>query len=231
MLKLLKTLKRVALRVAAMAAPLAIAGVAGAAAASDLQVSAYTWAPNPVANGARATFTLRATNNGPDPVNDAIVTIAVPSHFSVAAGTFPAYCSLSGAVGGQTLTCAMPPMAGGDASVVFSADATSAGSRTTTASISSLTNVDGNTGNDSLTVSPAVREGADLSVVKDDGEPDNSIPAGGILTYTLQARNAGPDATAAIRVTDNLPAANNFEFISAAGSDWTCSRSGLTGRL
>lgn len=228
MLKLLKTLKRVALRVAAMAAPLAIAGVAGAAAASDLQVSAYTWAPNPVANGARATFTLRATNNGPDPVNDAVVTIAVPSHFSVAAGTFPAYCSLSGAVGGQTLTCAMPPMAGGDASVVFSADATSAGSRTTTASISSLTNVDGNTGNDSLTVSPAVREGADLSVVKDDGEPDNSIPAGGILTYTLQARNAGPDATAAIRVTDNLPAANNFEFISAAGSDWTCNRSGLT---
>ncbi len=228
MLKLLKTLKRVALRAVRMAAPLAIVGVAGAAAASDLQVSAYTWSPNPVANGARATFTVRTTNNGPDPVEDAVVTIAVPSHFSVAAGTFPAYCSLSGAVGAQTLTCAMPAMAGGDASIVFSADAISAGSQTTTAGISSPTNVDANPANNSLPVSPAVREGADLSVVKDDGEPDDSIPAGGILTYTLNARNAGPDATAAIRVTDNLPALSNFEFISAAGGDWTCSRSGVT---
>ncbi|MFK0300064.1 SdrD B-like domain-containing protein [Brevundimonas sp. NPDC090276] len=228
MLNLLKSFKRLALRAVRMAAPLAIVGVAGAAAASDLQVSSYTWSPNPVANGARATFTVRATNNGPDPVNDAVVTIAVPSHFSVAAGTFPADCSLSGAVGAQTLTCAMPPMAGGDASIVFSADAISAGSRTTTASISSPTNVDANPANNSLPVSPAVREGADMSVVKDDGEPDDSIPAGGILTYTLQAKNAGPDATAAIRVTDNLPAASNFEFISAAGSDWTCNRSGVT---
>lgn len=228
MLKLLKTLKRVALRAAAMAAPLAIVGMAGAAAASDLQVSAYTWSPNPVANGARATFTVRTTNNGPDPVEDAVVTIAVPSHFSVATGTFPAYCSLSGAVGAQTLTCAMPAMGGGDASIVFSADAISAGSQTTTAGISSPTNVDANPANNSLPVSPAVREGADLSVVKDDGEPDDSIPAGGILTYTLNARNAGPDATAAIRVTDNLPALSNFEFISAAGGDWTCSRSGVT---
>ncbi|HUH10034.1 MAG TPA: hypothetical protein VLZ73_05745 [Brevundimonas sp.] len=227
MLKLLKSFKRLALRAVRMAAPLAIVGMAGAAAASDLQVSAYTWTPNPVANGARAVFTIRATNNGPGAVNDAVVTVAVPSHFAVAPG-YPAFCTLAGAAGAQTLTCAMPPMTGGDVPIIFSADAIGVGARTTTASISSPTNVDGNIGNESLTVSPAVREGADMSVTKDDGEADNSIPAGGILTYTLQAKNAGPDATAAIRVTDNLPAASNFEFISAAGSDWSCSRSGLT---
>jgi len=107
-LKLLNSFKRVALRIAQIMAPLAIVGAAGVAAAADLQVSDYTWSPDPVANGAQTSFTIRVTNNGPGSVNDAVVTVAVPSHFSVQPGAFPAYCTLSGAAGSQALTCALP---------------------------------------------------------------------------------------------------------------------------
>lgn len=223
MLKLLKSFRRIALRAVRLAAPLVIAGAASAAVAADLQVSDYTWAPDPVANGAAATFSIRVTNNGPEVVGDAVVTIAVPSHFNVRSASLPSYCALAGAAGAQTLNCALPPLTGGDFSFKYEADATATGSRNATATISSPTNIDSNPGNDSLTVAPAVQSGADLSVTKDDGEPDHSIPGGGILTYSLHVSNAGPDATGAIRLTDNLPAASDFEFASASGSDWTCS--------
>lgn len=113
MLKLLGLIKRVALRAMRVAAPLAVAGVAGAAAAADLQVSDYRWDPDPVANGGQAKFTIAVANNGPGVVNDAVVTIAVPSNFSVQAGEFPSYCTLSGVVGSQSLTCALPSLTGG----------------------------------------------------------------------------------------------------------------------
>ncbi|WEK58559.1 MAG: hypothetical protein P0Y52_03210 [Candidatus Brevundimonas phytovorans] len=228
MLKLLKSLQRLALRVVRLSAPLVVAGAAGVAAAADLQISSYSWDPDPVANGAQADFTIRVSNNDLDLINDAVVTVAVPANFTVLAASLPAYCLLSGAPGGQTLQCDLPALPGGDFNIRYSAAATATGSRSSTATISSPTNVDLNPGNDSLTVAPAVQSGADLTVTKTDNEPDHSIPGGGILTYTLTASNAGPDATASIRLTDNLPAAGDFEFISAAGSDWTCTHIAAT---
>ena len=61
-LQLLNSFKRVALRMARILAPLALTGAAGVAAAADLQVSDYTWSPDPVANGAQTSFTIRVTN-------------------------------------------------------------------------------------------------------------------------------------------------------------------------
>lgn len=228
MLKLLKSLQRLSLRLVRLSAPLVVVGVAGAAAAADIQVSSYSWLPDPVANGARADFTIRVSNNDLETITDAVVTVAVPANFTVLAASLPSYCTLSGAPGGQTLTCDLPALPGGDFSIGYSATATATGSRTSTATISSATNVDLNPGNESLTVAPAVQSGADLTVTKTDNESDHSIPGGGVLTYTLTASNAGPDATAAIRLTDNLPAAGDFEFISAAGDDWTCTHVAAT---
>lgn len=228
MLKLLGLIKRVALRAMRVAAPLAVAGVAGAAAAADLQVSDYRWDPDPVANGGQAKFTIAVVNNGPGVVNDAVVTIAVPSNFSVQAGEFPSYCTLSGVVGSQSLTCALPSLTGGTFEFDFNADAKEIGSRTASATISSPTNVDNNPANDALPVSPAVEAGADLVVSKQDNRPTGSIPAGGTLNYTLKVVNNGPDATGAIRLVDNLPAASNFAFVRSAGADWDCSLLGTT---
>lgn len=196
-------------------------------AAADLQISTYTWLPDPVANGARTDFSLRITNNGPDPVPDAVVTINVSSRFEVGAepDAYPNYCVLSGAVGAQVLTCSLPPLGTGDHEFTYFATARAPGSANTVAAIDSATVADNNPGNDSLTVTPAVQNGADLSITKDDGEPDNSIPAGGILSYTLNVSNDGPNATSAVRITDNLPAASDFAYASASGTNWDCSHS------
>lgn len=228
MLKLLGLFKRVALRAMRVAAPLAMVGVAGVAVAGDLQVSDYSWDPNPVANGGQAKFTITGANNGPGVVTDAVVTIAVPLNFSVQPGAYPNYCTLSDDVGSQTLTCNLPSLAVGNFEFGYTANAIKVGSETTSVTISSATNTGNDPANDTLSVSPAVVAGADLVVTKDDGRPTSSIPAGGTLNYTLKVVNNGPDATGAIRLVDNLPAANNFEFISASGLDWDCKRPTIT---
>ncbi|HET6523571.1 SdrD B-like domain-containing protein [Sphingopyxis sp.] len=208
---------------------LAIAMLVSAPAwAADLQVSDYTWAPDPVPNGAATEFTVRLTNNGPGSVSDTVVSLAVSNRFRVDAGDFPSYCSLSGATGSQTLTCNLGAFAVGDRSFSYSATAIAVGSANTSATISSATAGDTNAANDVLVVTPAVQNGADLSLVKDDGLPGNSIVAGGTISYQLTASNAGPDATAAVRVVDNLPPASDFQFQSAGGTNWNCSRAGTT---
>lgn len=205
-----------------------VALVAAPAWAADLQVSDYTWTPDPVPNGAVTEFTVRLTNNGPGSVSDSVVAIAVSNRFRVDPGNFPAFCSLTGAVGSQTLTCNLSAFAVGDRSFTYSATAIAVGSANTSATISSATAGDTNAANDVLVVTPAVQNGADLSVIKDDGLASNSIVAGGIISYQLVASNAGPDATAAVRVVDNLPPASDFQFQSAGGANWNCSRSGTT---
>jgi uncharacterized repeat protein (TIGR01451 family) len=194
---------------------------------ADLQVSTYTWAPDPVPNGAATDFTIRVTNNGPGSVADAIVTIAVSSRFRVDPGNVPSYCTTSGATGSQTLTCALPNLVQGDFTFNYRATAIAVGSANTTATISSATAGDNNAANNSLTVTPAVQAGADLRVTKTDNRPDGAIVAGGLISYTLTVINDGPDATNAVRVTDNLPPASDFTFEAASGTNWSCSRSGV----
>lgn len=196
--------------------------------AADLQVSGYSWLPDPVPNGAETQFTVRVTNNGPGTVSDAVVTIAVSSRFRVDAGDVPSFCSLSGAIGSQALTCNLASFAVGDRSFSYNATAIATGSANTTATISSATAGDTNAANDALTVTPAVQAGADLSVVKDDGLPTNTLAAGGVISYQILVTNAGPDTTSAIRLTDNLPPASDFQYQSAGGTNWSCSNGGTT---
>ena len=84
---------------------------------------------------------------------------------------------------------------------------------------------DGNTANASGTYSQgpasanAFIAAADLQVTK---TPDGgSVTAGVPFDWTIAVRNNGPDTSVApITVTDTLPA--GLEFISAAGSGWSC---------
>ncbi len=64
---------------------------------------------------------------------------------------------------------------------------------------------------------------ADISVVKT-GSP-NPVQAGGSLTYTLTAANAGPNAAAATVITDKLPV--GVTFVPASSSP-ACTLSGTT---
>ena len=59
----------------------------------------------------------------------------------------------------------------------------------------------------------AWRTASDLAITKTDGV--TSVAAGGSLTYTITASNAGPDNATGAIVTDTLPA-------SLTGATWTC---------
>ncbi|KWV90939.1 DUF11 domain-containing protein [Erythrobacter sp. YT30] len=198
-----------------------------AASAADLQVTNYSVDPDPVAESAEADFTITAANNSAQAVNNAVVTINVPSNFEVAPADIPGFCTLSGAVGSQTLTCNLPNLVrNSPQTFTYTATALTSGANNTTATISAAGNTDSNPGNNSITITPTVRNGADLTVTKAGSAP--SVIAGGQLTYTLSTVNNGPSTTAAVRVVDNLPAASEFEFQSAGGTNWSCSRSGTT---
>jgi uncharacterized repeat protein (TIGR01451 family) len=66
---------------------------------------------------------------------------------------------------------------------------------------------------------------ADLSISKDDGV--TSVTAGGSVTYTIAATNAGPDAVTGATVEDTLPGGLTDITWSCAGIDGgTCSAAG-----
>ena len=202
--------------------------IAAPAVAADLQISQFSFTPDPVPNGGTATFAVRATNNGPETIGDAVVTISISSRFRVDAGNFPAYCTVAGAAGAQTLTCALPSLAPGDLNLTYMASAIAVGSADTTATISSASAADPNPANNSLTIAPGVVQGADLSVTKTDNIASHTIAAGGTIRYLLTVNNAGPNPTAAVTLTDALPPATDFTFVSATGTSWTCTAAGLT---
>ena len=78
--------------------------------------------------------------------------------------------------------------------------------------------------NNSSTVSTTVNPvpatpHADLAIVK--GDAPDPVVAGSNLTYTLTVNNGGPDAAAAVQVSDTLPA--GVSFVSASSSAGSCS--------
>ncbi len=193
--------------------------------AGDLQLTDYSYAPDPVANGSPAVFTIRVTNNGPGTINNAVVTVNLSDRFA-APTTIPGYCSVAGAVMTCNLTAPLLVGAGNSQTFTYTAPAAQVGSSNTTATISAAGNTGNITGNDSLTITPTVRQGADLSLAKTASA--TSVPAGAPLNYTLTASNAGPDVSNAVRIVDNLPAASDYQYISASGTGWTCALSGTT---
>ena len=60
---------------------------------------------------------------------------------------------------------------------------------------------------------------SDLSIAKSDNA--DPVAVGAELVYTVQVSNGGPDAAAAVTITDNLP--NELDFVSASASQGTCS--------
>ena len=200
-----------------------------AAYATDLQVSQYDFTPDPTPNGGKASFNIRLTNTGPASINDATVTVTLPQNFQIitaggGADTIPAGCSVSGAAGSQTLTCTPVLVPVGNEFLTYTAHAMAVGSFNTTATISSPTAADTNPANDSLTITPDVIAGSDLSTTLTDNLPGHTIASGGTLTYTAVVSNAGPDTTNAVQLVDQLPPASDFTFVSASGTNWSCSQ-------
>ena len=79
----------------------------------------------------------------------------------------------------------------------------------------------------SLAAAPTVRAGflvADLSITKTDGV--TTAVAGGSITYTITASNAGPDSVVGATVADTFPAALTATWTCVGAGGGTCTAAG-----
>jgi uncharacterized repeat protein (TIGR01451 family) len=102
--------------------------------------------PNPVTAGANVTYTVTATNNGPDPSTNVVVTNVLPASLTLVSAT-PTQGTCSGTT---TITCSIGSLAlYGAASITIVATTTAAGTFTDTASVTQ-TETDPDTTNNSV---------------------------------------------------------------------------------
>ena len=182
--------------------------------------------------GQQLTWTFVAHNKGPSiaagPLTLADTLPAGESYLSAAA---PWTCTPGAppatSADRQDVTCTLPDSLAVDADAVplkmlvqIAADAP-VGDQVNTATVSSPTPGDPGTGTGTVTV----RRAAELSITKTHsgrgvvGEP---------LDFRLAVHNAGPSVADQVVVTDPLPA--GLTYVSATGTDWTCSAPGNTVR-
>jgi uncharacterized repeat protein (TIGR01451 family) len=191
---------------------------------ADLAVT-LTDSPDPVSPGGNITYTITATNNGPDPATNASFSDTVGAGMTFVSLAQPGgwSCTTPAVGAGGLVSCSNASFAVGSASftLVTAVDAGLSGGSLifNTASITSSA-TDPNAGNNSATTTTTVGVlSADLSVTKTDS-PD-PVTAGSNITYTIVATNAGPESAASVSLGDTLPAATTFVSLSAPAG-WSC---------
>jgi uncharacterized repeat protein (TIGR01451 family) len=160
--------------------------------------------------GETVTYTITATNNGPDPVTaaafgDLFVTPLSGCSWSCV-GQLGGACT-TGAGSGNNANQNVDLPVGGQ--VVVTATCTIASSATlsffNTATITQPAGVDDPNGvNNSSTDVNGLTPVADVSILKTDGVP-SEVP-GTPVTYTITATNAGPSDAPTVTITDTFPA-------------------------
>ena len=190
-----------------------VARIDNAAAAADLAVI-QTDAPDPVAAGSNLTYTVTVTNGGPSAATGVRLTdVVIGSATFVSASPTQGTCTALALSGEQDVTCALGSLAvAGTATVSIVVTPPTAGTITSTARVGSNVS-DPNGANNTASASTTAISTADLSITKTDGQA-SALP-GQLITYTIVASNAGPNAVTGATVADTTPGT-----ISAVA--WTC---------
>jgi uncharacterized repeat protein (TIGR01451 family) len=166
-------------------------------------------------------YTITATNGGPNPAINASLSDTIPAGTTFASVVAPGgwSCATPPANGTGTVTCTNSSMAVGSAIFTLNVNGP-AGTATVsnTASVSSAS-TDNTPGNNSSTAVTNVTTTADLSITKTPapGPYGTSSP----LTYTIAVNNAGPGAASGVVVTDIIPVGTTL--VSAVPSQGSCS--------
>ncbi|MDX1997872.1 MAG: IPTL-CTERM sorting domain-containing protein, partial [Thermoanaerobaculia bacterium] len=164
--------------------------------------------------GGSVTYTITASNAGPDPVTGGTVADTFPASLTCSWSCVGAGGGTCTAAGAGNINDAVNLPTGGSvtytASCTISASAT--GTLSNTATVSSAV-PDPTPGNNSATDSDTLTPQADVAITKTDGV--TSINPGGTATYTIVASNAGPSNAPASTVADTFPA-------SCSTVSWTC---------
>lgn len=168
--------------------------------------------------GTNGDYTIRVTNNGPEPEGDVItVTDTLPAGMTYVSGTGGAW--VCGAVG-QDVSCTHPPpipvgSSLADLTLTVALDAAAIPSLTNTASVSSgsTDNVPANDSSSDLTVviGPDLSTSTKTVVDLNGGDAD----PGDILRYTILLNETGGDDALNVSVTDDMPTlAGGFNVVS-----------------
>lgn len=193
---------------------------------ADLQL-VLTKSPVPSPLGAETTYTAQLSNKGPATAQSPAVTLTLPPDSVVT--SFTPGDGWSCVRSNLTFSCLRSSLAPGDAPPIVVKAVTPVpadGSMNGGALVGEATAVqlqDPNPLNNVASVSagsPAAT-GADLSV-KLSRDPDSAMP-NGLVTYTLQASNKGPDSVDDVRVSLVLPPGAEV-VMAPAGDGWTCTQ-------
>jgi len=183
---------------------------------SDVSISVSDNA-NPAVPGNPITYTITASNAGPNDVSRATVsdTFAAPlaSCHWTCSGANGGTCSSSGSGNIADNTVAMPVGATVTYSATCSLPTSATGTFTNTATIADPTGTsDPNTGNNSSTDSNTLAPQANLTITNSDGQ--TSQTAGLSAIYNIQTQNTGPSDAPGTMVVDTFP--------SSLACTWTC---------
>lgn len=169
--------------------------------------------------GGSVTYTITASNAGPDPATGATVADTFPA--SIVGATWTCVGAGGGtctAAGAGNINDSVNLPTGGSVTYTVNANISSSatGTLSNTATVSSsLTDPDPM--NNSATDTDVLTPTADLSITKTDGVV--TVIAGGTTTYTIVASNPGPSDAPGSTVTDTFPAA-------ITSANWTCVSTG-----
>ncbi|HYU32438.1 MAG TPA: ExeM/NucH family extracellular endonuclease [Thermoanaerobaculia bacterium] len=176
--------------------------------------------------GGSVTYTITASNAGPDPVTGGTVADTFPAVLTctwTCVGAGGGTCTASGS-GNLNDTVNLP--AGGSvtytASCSISASAT--GTLANTATVSGGAAGDPNPANNSATDTDTLTPQADLAITKTDGV--TTVDPGGSVTYTITASSSGPSDAAGSTVADTFPADLTCNWTCAGAGGGTCTASG-----
>ena len=168
-------------------------------------------------------YSLTVANAGPSDAVAVTVIDTLPAGVAFVAASGTGWtCSNTG---DTSVACTLPSLAAGATAPAITIDLTApaqASTLTNSASVASTTD-DPDPSDNSSSVTTGVSASADLSIAK---TGPATVVAGSSLTYSLVVANAGPSDAADVAVTDTLPA--GVTFVSATGTDWTCTNTGDT---
>ena len=195
-----------------------------ATAVADLSIT-KTDGVSSVTAGGSLTYTITASNAGPDAATGATVADTFPASLTgswTCVGAGGGTCTAAGS-GNINDTVNLP--AGGSVTYTVSATVSPAatGTLSNTATVSSAT-TDPSPGNNSATDTDTIIQSADLSITKTDGV--TTATAGGSVTYTITASNAGPSNASGATVADTFPASLTGTWTCVGAGGGTCTAAG-----
>jgi uncharacterized repeat protein (TIGR01451 family) len=187
--------------------------------AANVSISKTVSPTNPMVNS-NVTYTITATNNGPDSAAGVLLTDALPAGITCVSVTPSAGTSVS--VCGATITWTVGTLAAGaTATLTMVAKVTTAGAITNTVTETQTTaNPSG------VTTASATINSANVATVTLVKTASNLTPADGSSdTYTLRVTNDGPNSAAGVTVVDALPAGVGFVSYGTAAGGTTVTES------